>query len=74
MVVVFPHVNYLNMLLIMPITETTVTTMTSLVTELPKLLLVVLALIPSKLKRLILMREMKNTIKISLMPTVGVIV
>jgi hypothetical protein len=74
MVVVFPHANYLNMLLIMPITETTVTTMTSLVTELPKLLLVVLALIPSNLKRLILMREMKNTIKTSLMPTVGVIV
>ena len=73
-VVMLPHASYLNMLHIMPITETTVTTMTFFVTDMPKLLLVVLNTIPLRPKRLILMREMKNTIKTLLMPTVVVIV
>ena len=65
---------FLNTLLKMPIVETTVTTMTLLVTELPKLLLVVVVMILLKPKKLILMREMKNTIKIFLMPTAVLIV
>ncbi len=61
--------NYLNMLQLMQITETAVTTMTLLVTELPTQLLVVLNMILLRPKKLILMREMKNTIKTLLMPT-----